>query len=210
LAKKVLEACEQVLPGPKAVMDYICAIADHCAEQDRFLKWTSPSGFPVENRYQEANIKTIKFKRRTKRGKTSYTEFRVEHDIADGVTDEIDDDKVHYAAAPNLIHSLDASHLIKVVNASVSEDIADILTVHDCFACLAPQAERFLEIILAEMADLYKNNDPLGDLRDQNLTDPHILPVPLLASWEEDSDGNAQVLPFLLEKVKRKRGNGFG
>jgi hypothetical protein len=53
LAKKVLEACGLELRGPKRVMDYICAAAEHCTEQGRFLEWTSPSGFPVSNRYQK-------------------------------------------------------------------------------------------------------------------------------------------------------------
>jgi DNA-directed RNA polymerase len=181
-------------------MDHICKLAGQCTKEKRFLKWTSPSGFPVENRYQEPNEITVTCLRGSVRV--------AQHLVADGVTDKIDEGKVRSAASPNFVHSLDAAHLIKVVNAAVNEGITNVLTVHDCFACLAPQAGRFLEIILAEMANLYENNDPLGELRSQNGIDPNLHPTPMLVSWEEDGEGNVQVLPFLLDKVKKS--NGFG
>jgi hypothetical protein len=88
---------------------------------------------------------------------------------------------VKSAAAPNFVHSLDAAHLVKVVNRAVSEDIADILTVHDCYYGLAPQAERLHSIILDELGNLYLQHDPLGELRARNVSDPDVLPVP--AKW---------------------------
>jgi len=94
-------------------MDYICAIAEYCTEPGRFLEWTGPSGFPVSNRYQVPNIVTVNCMRGSVRV--------AEHNIADGVTDQIDHSKVNAAAAPNFVHSLDAAHLIKTVNAAVSE-----------------------------------------------------------------------------------------
>ena len=202
LARKVLEACALELSGPKRVMDYICAVADHCTDQGRFLEWTSPSGFPVSNRYQVPNIVTVNCMRGSVRV--------AEHEIADGVTDQIDHSKVLSAAAPNFVHSLDAAHLIKVVNAAVSEGISDLLTVHDCFYCLAPQATRLHKIILAELADLYRDNEPLAELHSQNVSDPDILPVPpkgVLMGWEDGTTWRAA--PFSLEFVKEAE-NAFG
>jgi hypothetical protein len=45
------------------------------------------------------------------------------------------------------------------------------LTVHDGFACLAPQATRFDQIIRRELAMLYARQDHLRDLRDYNRLD---------------------------------------
>jgi DNA-directed RNA polymerase len=163
LADKVLKACALELAGPKSVMDHICALAERCADENRFLEWTSPSGFPVSNRYQKLKMVTVN----CMSGKLRIAQHRV----AGGVTNKINRKKVVSAAAPNFIHSLDAAHLIKVVNAAVSEGITDLLTVHDCFYCLAPQASRLQEIILGELAALYHDNDPLTDLCVQNATD---------------------------------------
>jgi hypothetical protein len=202
LADKVLEACALDLSGPKRVMDYICAAAEHCANENRFLEWTSPSGFPVSNRYQKPNMITVTCMRGSVRV--------AEHRVADGVTDQIARKKVVAAAAPNFVHSLDAAHLVKVVNAAVSEGITDILTVHDCFYCLAPQATRLHEIILGELANLYGNNDPLAELRIRNVSVPDILPVPpkgTLFQWEGDSRRWRK--SFSLERVKYAK-NAFG
>jgi DNA-directed RNA polymerase len=169
-------------------MDYICDVADHCTNQGRFLEWTSPTGFPVSNRYNVPNIVTVNCMRGSVRV--------AEHEIADGVTDEINESKVNSSAAPNFVHSLDAAHLVKVVNAAVSEGITDLLTVHDCFYCLAPHAERFHEVIREELINLYRNNDPLAELHSRNVSDPDILRVPAKG-----------FLP--LEKVQEAR-NAFG
>ena len=59
------------------------------------------------------------------------------------------------AASPNFVHSLDAAHLIRVVNRANAEGITNLLTVHDLYACLAPQAVRLGEIIRGELAELY-------------------------------------------------------
>jgi hypothetical protein len=63
--------------------------------------------------------------------------------------------------------------------------------VHDCFYCLAPQATRLLDIILEQLSAMYKNNDLLTDLRNQNVDSdkPWILPVPPKGTpkpWPED------------------------
>jgi len=69
------------------------------------------------------------------------------------------------AAAPNLVHALDASHLIRVVNAAASEGITSIAVVHDSFGSLAPQARELHRIIRTQFAELY-SQDVLADLRD--------------------------------------------
>jgi DNA-dependent RNA polymerase len=45
LAKMVMEACKNALPGPAKVMDHIRALAEHYTIQDRFLEWRSPTGY---------------------------------------------------------------------------------------------------------------------------------------------------------------------
>jgi DNA-directed RNA polymerase len=159
LAKKVLQACKEELAGPQEVMDHLVKVAKHCTAENRFLQWTSPSGFPVENRYRVPNEVRIN---------CMSGSIRIRHTIADGFTEEIDREQVKRSAAPNFVHSLDAAHLIKVVNAAANEGITDILTVHDCFSCLAPHAERFQKIITHELSEMYANNDPLLDLQSRN------------------------------------------
>jgi DNA-directed RNA polymerase len=66
------------------------------------------------------------------------------------------------------VHSLDAAHLIRVVNTSVAAEITDVLTVHDSFACHATNARRFREIICDQFATMYSVNDLILQLRHRN------------------------------------------
>jgi DNA-dependent RNA polymerase len=221
LAKKVLEACENELPGPAGVMQYICKLAEHCADDNRFLEWTSPSGFPVANRYQQSKLVKVNCLRGGVRV--------AQHKIADGATDKIDLQKVKDAAAPNFVHSLDAAHLVKVINAAAYEGIMDVLTVHDSFSCLAPQATRLHEIILEQLANMYRDNDPLAELRSRSVT-TDIHPVPpkgaligppgggydgslrldtLLVTVTRNDDGFSTRISFAPERVKDAK-NAFG
>jgi hypothetical protein len=156
LADKARAAAITLLPKPAAVMRYLSALAAHHTYQNLSQKWTSPTGFPVGNRYHLPNEKTVNM--------FSGAE-RMQYTVAEGCR-PIVDQKAIRRAAPNFIHSMDATHLIRVVNAAADEDI-EALTVHDCFACLAPDAERFNKIIRTQLSMLYAGQDHLRGLRDQ-------------------------------------------
>ena len=200
LAEKVLEACKLLLPGPTEVMEYVRKLTQHCIDHGRFLEWTSPSGFPISNRYQVENIVTVNIKRGS---------IRLRHNIADGATGEVKLPKALDLAAPNFIHSLDAAHLVRTVNASVSQGITDILTIHDFFYCLAPQATRFREIILEELATLYKD-DPLAELRKRNVSDPDLLPLPPYGTLVKWLDGTVLARLLIQPHQVRAALDAFG
>jgi DNA-dependent RNA polymerase-like protein len=161
LAEKIREACEKVLPGPAGVMQYIGKLADHCTDEGRPLEWDSPTGFPVSNRYNISNTELVY-------GVEDGVE--VEYTVANGVKPDINQSKARNSSAPNLVHSQDAAHLIRTVNAANDEDIFNIVTVHDAFACLAPQAQRFNQTIREQLYGLYKGPDVLWLLRDRNMS----------------------------------------
>jgi DNA-dependent RNA polymerase len=163
LAKLVREACDRVLPGPARVMRYIQSLAEHCTERDRILEWRTVTGFPVGNRYHYPNIELVDL---------TVDGVRARREVADGVTSKIKAQKVRDSSSPNFVHSLDAAHLARVVLAANENDIKDILTVHDSFACLAPHARRFHQIIRREMLMLYCWYDPLDNLRLCNTDGP--------------------------------------
>jgi hypothetical protein len=76
------------------------------------------------------------------------------------------------------VHSLDSAHLIKAVLVANAEGIIDIVTVHDCYCCLAPQAYRFTEIIRSAMASMYEQHDPLIGLYERNVGNANVGPPP--------------------------------
>jgi Autographiviridae RNA polymerase len=127
-------------------MDTLCDLSDYSTRGSRPLRWTSTSGWPASNSYNVPNVERVYL---IEGG------VEVEHRVANGALPEIDGDKARDAASPNFVHSLDAAHLVRTVNAAAAEGITDILAVHDAYICLAPQAERFRQIIIEQMAQMY-------------------------------------------------------
>jgi DNA-directed RNA polymerase len=86
--------------------------------------------------------------------------------IAEGHTTEVRRQKTRDSAAANLVHALDAAHLARTVNACGPARINSIGAIHDSFACLAPQAYGFHQIIRQEFLRMYTEHDPLAELKE--------------------------------------------
>jgi DNA-directed RNA polymerase len=144
-------------------MRNIQGLAEYCTERDRILEWRTVTGFAVGNRYHWPNIKKVDL---------TVDGVRARPKVAVGVTSKIKAQKARDSSSPNFVHSLDATHLARVVLTANEEDIKDVLTVHDSFACLASKARRFHQIIRREMLMLYCWYDPLGNLCLRNTDGP--------------------------------------
>ena len=99
---------------------------------------------------------------------------------------EINNRKQIQAIIPNIIHSLDASHLIKIIN-SVSRGHKDaryrvnylkyIIPIHDCFGTLQNQLGLLEEMVKREYIWIYSNekflvkfhNKIIKNIKDNNL-----------------------------------------
>jgi Autographiviridae RNA polymerase len=194
LAEKVLEACRLLLPGPARVMDYIRDVAQHRMDQGEFLWWTSPSDYDVLNRHHRS--------KEPKRIKCTTYGVTVRHSLALEFEDEPWRTKTVNAAAANFVHSRDASHLVRVVNAANREGITDILPVHDCYYFLAPQAVRGSDIILEQLQHMYEFSQPLADLHSENVSNPDLFRVPpngIEARWK---DGTRILMPDGSKKAR--------
>jgi hypothetical protein len=150
LANKIRKAVEKLLPGPARVMRWARAIAKQCSEEGRIVEWTSPTGFPCANRYHKSLYKSLNL---------PYGGVRIRRRVGYGYAPDIEKRKASDSVSPNFVHSLDASHLVSVVNACVADGINDILTVHDSFAVHAPNAVPLNRIIRRELAMMYQAYD---------------------------------------------------
>jgi DNA-directed RNA polymerase len=56
-------------------------------------------------------------------------------------TNETNKLKQSNAIVPNIIHSLDATHLIKLINKSGDNKFEPVITIHDCFGTLPNQMD---------------------------------------------------------------------
>jgi hypothetical protein len=149
-------AIEAAFPGLKPTMDFFRNCAEMLAERGEVLRWTSPSGVPVCNRYNEPDEHRKSYYLGAK---------RVQHVGAYAFRPELDQGGCRRGAPPNVVHSLDASHLAFTVLACECEGIP-LLTVHDCFATLGCHVDALRAFWLRELVTMYENADMLKQMHD--------------------------------------------
>ena len=173
-------AIEDTLPVAKNVLTFLRTCAKRATSDNEPLQWTTPTGFPWGNRYYEEKPQLVKL---------LLSGVRVRRTIADGYEPKILSRDAANAVAPNVVHALDAAHLLRAVNACTKVGIEDILAIHDCFACLAPQTDQFNKIIREELIAMYSEHDPLNEIRERVLRNSgpmaqQLLPLPERGSLE--------------------------
>jgi DNA-directed RNA polymerase len=165
LVENFLQAIDGVLPGAFDCRKYITDLSSCRIQWGGFLEWTSPTGFPVINSYREPDVVPVY-------GHYAYGGRIM---VANGeLADKPMVDVAIRSAAPNFVHSLDASHLIRTVLAA---GIENLVTVHDSFACLAADAPDLLRIVKRQLFLLYYQDNWLGRLCERNIPDGTMPPM---------------------------------
>jgi DNA-directed RNA polymerase len=155
LAKHIWVTCKEILPRPAAAMEFIRMLAEERADKNEILQWKTSTGFPVANRHFESKVELVHIESRGE---------YVRHNVADGYEPNVLKRDAMNAAAPNVVHSLDATLMARV---ALAADRVGILMfgVHDSMAFRAPEAREGRVIINREFAKLYSERDVLDDLR---------------------------------------------
>ncbi len=80
-------------------------------------------------------------------------------------TDRLDARKQRQGSAPNLIHSVDATHLMMVLNAAVDEDMDCFAMIHDDFGVHAAHIDQWHTIIRETFVTLHDKADILPNFK---------------------------------------------
>jgi DNA-directed RNA polymerase, mitochondrial len=177
IAHEIYNSVEGMVPKAKEVRDFLEGLAMICAEKGLPLRWTTPLGLPVINRYHEPEIKIIPVSLKGRRRRTK---------LVVGDKPGIAKKKATNAVTANFVHSVDAAHLQFVALAADREGI-NLVTVHDCFGATASKAARLNEIIREEFIRLHKQHNSLVGVREiakRDLRVKELPPVPAIGSAE--------------------------
>jgi DNA-directed RNA polymerase len=141
-------------------MEYVQSLVKECNKAKRFLGWTTSSGLHFSNNYPKLNKSMV------------YLHDGTEYEVADGyIPNTIRAGKTLRAVTANFVHSMDATHLVRTVNA-LAENEMEALCVHDCFAPRAAHAEQFhitnRQELWAMYHEMWERGGPLAILREQN------------------------------------------
>jgi len=141
----IVEARVAVVVEAVKIMDYFREVATVLAKQQRSLTWKTPDGCLVEQKYvvlKDTPVRTFdNWMRRLRRP-----------------TDKIQPSKMAGAAAPNIVHSLDATMCRMVANRLAAEGVTEMAFVHDSYAVHACHLDRLNELIREVGIELFQGN----------------------------------------------------
>ena len=147
----------EVVVAAREGMKYIQDVARDVAKAGFPLEWVTPTGFIVEQRELEYKSRRVK----TQLMGETFMSLKEE-------TTKINVRKMKSSAAPNFIHSMDASHLIKAVNAFKLAGINSIAVIHDSFGTYAAQTPILRKALVDSFVDMYLEHDVLTDFKEYN------------------------------------------
>jgi len=164
----VYRTCYDHLKGPAKMLMMFRDLAKRQNDKGLFMSYRTPhTNFPVVQYYLEPRTKqvTAKFMGKEVRFQLQYFESL-----------KLNKRAQLSGAAPNITHSLDATHLTMVLAAT---DFPTT-TIHDSFGCSAGNMSELWVVVREQFVELYKNN-PLEDILKQ--LDASDL-MPSIGSWD--------------------------
>nr|QWO71381.1 RNA polymerase [Termitomyces sp. T50a] len=147
---QILEGCIfSNFPRLKLVYDFLKNTCKVLNKLDLPVVWTTPSGLMITQKYNKSfnNKVSINFAGVTK--KLVLKEWKQELDKKAQINGII----------PNIVHSLDAAHLIGVIQNCEYLNIYPILPIHDCFGCHPNKLNKLFEILKLEFINIYSKEE---------------------------------------------------
>lgn len=176
MADKTWTAVNQVIKKAAEGMKFLQSCATEANRRNLPLQWTSPIGLPVVSMYQTWLVsrvriflydKTIMPAQATKNSKINNRDEVyncIMCNIRSAPTGVINKIKQRNGAAPNFIHSLDASHLMFTVLRAIEQGIEDFCLIHDSFGTHAANTQRWFNIIRDTFIEMYDEHDVFNDM----------------------------------------------
>ena len=141
----IVEARVAVVVEAVKIMDYFREVATVLAKEQRSLTWKTPDGCLVEQKYvvlKDTPVRTFdNWMRRLRRP-----------------TDKIQSSKMAGAAAPNIVHSLDATMCRMVANRLAATGVNEMAFVHDSYAVHACHLDTLNRLIREVGVELFAGN----------------------------------------------------
>lgn len=177
LAPLVDRAIRQTVVAASEAMQWLQEVARAATEEGLPLYWCAPTGFPV-----------LQDQRRPigKRVKVYYGGQPIKLTLQTE-SPRLDAKRQASGIAPNLVHSMDAAHLMRTVIAAREAGIRHFAMVHDSFGVHAADTTEFNTIIRREFIRMYQQ-DVLAEFREgmQSRMLGELPPSPSMGTFDLD------------------------
>ena len=148
MAGLIFESINEVVVASKEVMDWLHECTRIIVQGNRPLRWMTPVGFPVIQDYRKQVGKNVKVRLY---GQEMWYKMNMP-------TDDVNKRKSATATSPNMIHSLDATHLMWTITAGMDAGINSFAMIHDSFGTHAADIAELGWIIREQFVRLYQDN----------------------------------------------------
>jgi DNA-directed RNA polymerase len=148
MGRLIYASCKDSMNKPMKLLEIFSNAGIAAEKRGEFLSWTVPvTGFKVVQHYEEGTIKPVILSYGHKDIKISllHKEERVPAKRKQG-----------QGAAPNIIHSMDAAHLMMI---KVGCEFP-VTTIHDSYGCLCADMDVLFRVAREKFVELY-SSDPL-------------------------------------------------
>ncbi|CBY88564.1 hypothetical protein [Pantoea phage LIMEzero] len=161
IANLMWDAIPRVVPAAARLMAWLQEIANTTGKEGEYVTFTAPSGLRVPNQYQMYRETSMRLNL-----------LGVHAIQLREAQDRPDPRKCEAAFAPNFVHAMDASHMMRVLHQLWNNGIY-MVSIHDSFGCAAAHAGTLHRIIREEFVRMYQQYNPIAELaREYNRTCP--------------------------------------
>jgi len=150
VSRHLRQGVESAVPRAATFMRFLRQAAG-AMPKDTPMRWVSPAGFPVIQHYGKEDRKITELA-----GLGIKVIMRVFHE------DELERRRCMNGIAPNFVHSLDSSHLCRVIVAWQG----DLVPIHDSFGSHAAHMDELHKVLRTEFVSMYSETDPAQQLVD--------------------------------------------
>lgn len=151
MAKLIWDSVSTTVIKAVEGMEWLQNVADLICKGNQVVTWNTPNGFPVQQNYMKMEQETIQLR---------FNNARVRF-YNQKETDSVDSRAQRNGIAPNFIHSMDASHLQRVVVTMKKLGNNNFMMIHDSFGTDCAHAGELYKVIRQEFIGLYKDQNHL-------------------------------------------------
>ena len=155
MAAQIWEAVAIPLVKSVEAMQWLQKAAALVSAEELPIRWSSPVGFPVMQAYFDVKMRRIETALQGKIIKVSVGTR----------TDKLCRRSQTNAISPNLVHSIDAAHMMLTTVRAEQEHIKSFAMIHDSFGTTAAETEDLFRIVREAFVEMYTDVDVFENFR---------------------------------------------
>jgi len=155
LSHLLWESISEVVVAARGAMDWLQEAAGTLAHEGEPLVYRSPMNFPVYQGSRKSEKKEVYC---SIGGSRMHLMIQVD-------TEEIDARRQRQGSSPNLVHHVDATHMMMCINAGAEQGIDSFAMIHDDFGTHACHIDEWHGIIRHCFVRMHSDNDFLGKFK---------------------------------------------